>query len=125
MLGPSHVMGSGVADGETFPDFLEDRLNQSAAPQRGARYEVLNFGVSGYSLLEQLPMLKERAVTFQPNAVFITDSARLKAPVVSHLLDGGAHRVDIPFPGLDALVSRTGVRALARRRLPSSIPGYS
>ena len=74
LLGPSHVMGAGVADGETFADFLEERLNRSAAPETNIRYEVLNFGVAGYSLLQQLAMLEERAVMFQPDAVFITNS---------------------------------------------------
>ncbi len=118
LLGPSHVMGSGVADGETFADFLEERLNRSADPGANIRYEVLNFGVAGYSLLQQLSLLEERAVTFQPDAVFITDSPRLKAPIVSHLLDVVSFGVAIPFPGLDALVRRTGVTALANHGFP-------
>src|SRR5262245_18828710 len=54
ILGPSHVMGSGVADGETFSDILEERLNQAAGPASPLRYEVLNFGVAGYTLFQQL-----------------------------------------------------------------------
>ncbi len=118
LLGPSHVMGSGVADGETFADFLEERLNRLPDPGANTRYEVLNFGVAGYSLLQQLSLLEERAVTFEPDAVFITDSPRLKAPVVSHLLDVVSSGVAIPFPGLDALVRRTGVTALADHGFP-------
>jgi hypothetical protein len=111
-------MGSGVADGETFADFLEERLNRLPNPGANTRYEVLNFGVAGYSLLQQLSLLEERAVTFEPDAVFITDSPGLKAPIVSHLLDVVSSQVAIPFPGLDALVRRTGVTALADHGFP-------
>ncbi len=82
LLGPSHVMGSGVADGETFADYLEERLNQSAGAASPVRYEVLNFGVAGYSMLEQLAMLEDRVFAFQPDAVFVTDSPRAAGPIV-------------------------------------------
>jgi hypothetical protein len=113
LLGPSHVMGSGVADGETFADFLEERLNRQGNPEIRPRYEVLNFGVAGFSLLQQLAMLQDRALRFEPDAVFITDSPRQEGPVVGHLLDVVSSRVPIPFPGLVALIHRTGVDALA------------
>jgi len=118
LLGPSHVMGSGVADGETFADFLEERLNQSLERGSNVRYEVLNFGVAGFSLQQQLAMLEDRALMFQPDAVFITDSPRLKSAVVAHLLVVVSHRIAIPYPGLDALVRRTGVTALADEGFP-------
>jgi len=114
LLGPSHVMGSGVADGDTFADFLEERLNGSGSPGARARYEVLNFGVAGFSLLQQLAMLQDRALRFEPDAVFITDSPRQEGPVVGHLLDVVSSRVPIPFPGLTGLVRETGVDALAK-----------
>ncbi len=117
VLGPSHVMGSGVADGETFTEFLEAELNRTArAPNR--RYEVLNFGVAGFSLLQQLAMLEDRVLAFQPDAVFVTDSPRLTAPVVAHLVHVVWDRVPIPFPGLEALVRQTGVPALAADGIP-------
>jgi hypothetical protein len=112
LLGPSLVMGSGVADGETFADFLEERLNQSTNPGANARYEVLNFGVAGFSLLQQLAMLEERALIFRPDAVFITDNPGGKTFLEDHLLDVVSRRIDIPFPSLNALVRETGVTAL-------------
>jgi hypothetical protein len=111
------VMGSGVADGETFADFLEERLNKGNLGDN-RHYEVLNFGVAGYSLVQQLALLEERAVTFQPDAVFITDSPGLKPPVVAHLLDVVGSRIANPYPGLDALIRRTGVTAVADQGFP-------
>jgi hypothetical protein len=106
-FGPSIVMGSGVGDGETLTDFLEQHLN--AIADGGPRYEVLNFGVAGYSLLEQLALIEERAFAFQPDAVFIADSPWLHRPVVSHLLDAIFRGTPIPYPGLEDVLRRTGV----------------
>ncbi len=121
LLGPSIVMGSGVADGETFADFLEERLNQSASPGANVRYEVLNFGVAGFSLVQQLAMLEERAIMFQPDAVFITDSPRGNPVTASHLLKVVAARIPIPFPRLDQLVRETGVHARRAGRRPRPV----
>lgn len=112
LLGPSHVMGSGVADGETFADLLEERLNQAAGPASAVRYEVLNFGVAGYSLLQQLAMLDDRVFAFEPDAVFVTDGPRGKSPIVHQLLDVLERHVAIPYPGLEALLRGSGVTAL-------------
>ncbi len=123
VLGPSIVMGSGVADGETFPDFLEARLNRSAGPGSGLRYEVLNFGVPAFSLVQQLAMLEDRTLMFQPDAVLITDSPELRRTVVSHLAKAIAAGIPIPYPGLDALIRETGVHALASDGIPVPFDG--
>ena len=102
-------------------DFLEERLNRSAAPETNIRYEVLNFGVSDYSLLQQLAMLEERAVMFQPDAVFITDSQGSKGrghKSICHtfIVKG----VAIPYPELDALMPPAGGE---RDRPDPGLPG--
>jgi hypothetical protein len=118
VLGPSHVMGAGVADGETFTHFLEERLNRSAVPETNTRYEVLNFGFPDYSLLQQLAMLEERAVMFQPDAVFITDSHGSKVAVVKDLAHIIVKGVTIPYPDLKVLASRLGVNSVNDSGLP-------
>jgi D-alanyl-lipoteichoic acid acyltransferase DltB (MBOAT superfamily) len=66
MIGPSTAMGSGVEADETFEALLEDRLNrQSEQP----RFEILNFGVAGYSPLHMLYQLERRVMGFAPQAV--------------------------------------------------------
>jgi len=112
VLGPSHVMGSGVADGETFPDVLEERLNQAAGPACPLRFEVLNFGVAGYSLLQDLATLDDRVFDFQPDAVFITDSPRAVEPIIAQLSNRVYRHVEIPYPTLADLLRESGVTAL-------------
>ena len=118
LLGPSHVMGAGVADGETFADFLEERLNRSAAPETNIRYEVLNFGVTNYSLLQQLAMLEERAVMFQPDVVIITSSREAQGRVIRHLAQVIVSGITIPYPDLDALIRRLGIKTVTNPGFP-------
>lgn len=118
LIGPSHAMGAGVSDDETFAHFLEERLNWTAAPKTNRRYEVLNFGVSNYSLLQQLAMLEERAVRFQPDTVFITNAQGLEGRVIWHMVQALAKQIAIPYADLEALSRRLGVNALARPGFP-------
>ncbi|HVF62993.1 MAG TPA: hypothetical protein VNE58_03245 [Casimicrobiaceae bacterium] len=116
LLGPSHVMGSGVADNETIATLLEQRLNQAGLSNR--RFEVLNFGVAAYSLTNQLAILRDRVLGFEPDAVFVTDSPHLIEPVVQHLANAAAQRYDIPFPALTDALAQTGVTTLGERGVP-------
>jgi hypothetical protein len=118
VLGPSHVMGSGVGDGETFVDLLEQRLNLGGAAAGGTRYEVLNFGVAGYSLLQQLAMLEQRALAFEPDALLLVDSPRAREPLVGHLLGVLTAGVAVPYPDLARLLHEAGVASLAEPGAP-------
>ncbi|MEP7344886.1 MAG: hypothetical protein ABI877_06460 [Gemmatimonadaceae bacterium] len=72
MLGQSYVMGSGVADDDVFEAIVEDRLNRELSPKTGLHYEILNFGVSKYSLQQQLLILRNgRVFSFRPDYVFL------------------------------------------------------
>lgn len=118
LLGPSHVMGSGVADGETFSLLLEERLNDNDAELAQSRFEVLNFGIASFSLVDQLAMLRERGLAFEPDVVIVTDSPHARESAISSVLGIVSAGVEIPIPSLEAIVSRTGVRALVDEGVP-------
>jgi hypothetical protein len=69
LVGPSLAMGSGIADGETFEALVEQRLNRERPDDRYDRYEILNFGVEGQTLPEQVAMLENRVFDFDPDVV--------------------------------------------------------
>lgn len=68
-LGDSHMFGTGVAEGQTYLDLLERRLNAAAAP--GRRYEVLNFATPGFNTAQEVAMLEVRALAFDPDLVIV------------------------------------------------------
>ena len=121
VLGPSHVMGSGVADADTFTRLLEKELNGSA--RNGPRFEVLNFGVAAYALTQQLAAFESKVVRFKPDVVVFTDSPRLGPPVVQHMLRSIAQRYDHSYVGLKSLAARTGVQHLGDAGAPVPFDG--
>jgi hypothetical protein len=72
LLGPSFVMGSGVADGETFETLVEDRLNRDFNHPQFERFEILNFAVEGQTAPEQVALLEDRVFAFEPDVVILT-----------------------------------------------------
>ena len=71
-LGPSTTMGSGVEAHETFEELLEARLNQESIQASSTSFEILNFGVAGYSPLHVLYQLERKVFGFEPNmAIFV------------------------------------------------------
>ena len=73
VVGDSVTFGTGVADGETFCDELERALD-AAARERGQRVEVLNFGVSGYSIDDYVRTIDAKVVPLAPELVLVAYS---------------------------------------------------
>jgi hypothetical protein len=108
LTGPSFVMGLGVSDGKDFEWLLEERLNREHAGERYARYEILNFAVPGYSALQELLLMEQKGLAFQPDAFFFMAHQREEDAVVMYLADRISSGADLPYPDLIELVRRTG-----------------
>ena len=108
LTGPSFVMGLGVADGEDFEWLLEERLNGENSGNPYAGYEILNFAVPGYSAIQNLMVLEQKALDFQPNAIFFMAHQREEEAVVKYLADRLSVRADLPYPELIELSRRAG-----------------
>jgi hypothetical protein len=118
VLGPSYVMGTGVGDDETFTKVLEGLLNEGRSDPSG--FEVLNFGVAGYSFLQELAILEDRVLDFAPDVVVLTASAPSvnDRVLVGHLMTVLESGVEIPYPGLVAILERVGIRPSEDRGVP-------
>ncbi len=108
LTGPSFVMGYGVANDEGFEWLLEDRLNQENAGNPYANYEILNFAVPGYSAIQNLIILEQKALPFQPNAIFFMAHQREEDAVVKYLADRLSVEADLPYPDLLELARQAG-----------------
>ncbi len=67
VLGDSIVWGHGLPLADTFPKQLERLLD----PDASGRFEVLNFGVSGYSARQEVGIFRARAAAFHPDLVIV------------------------------------------------------
>jgi hypothetical protein len=68
VLGDSVTFGFGVENEETYPSMLEKMLNQTDSRHK---YEVLNFGVGGYSSQDEALVLRDKAIQWNPDLVVI------------------------------------------------------
>ncbi len=108
LMGPSFVMGYGVNDGEDFDSLLEDRLNQENSGTPYAGYEILNFAVPGYSAVQNLMVMEQKALDFQPNAVFYMAHQREEEAVIKYVADRLSLGAELPYPDLLALAQQAG-----------------
>jgi hypothetical protein len=102
-------MGYGVSDDEGFEPLLEDRLNRENTGNPYNKYEILNFAVPGYSGIQNLMVLEQKALPFQPNAMFFMAHQREEEAVVLYLADRLSVGADLPYPDLMELAHRAGV----------------
>lgn len=116
LLGASHTKGSGVADDATFENVVEDRLTAS-----GLEVEILNFSAGGYGPLSRLAMLRDKALSFDPDAVVIVGVDEWEW-VVTELANSNDKGHPLPFPELLRRLEDAGVeeglpRIVAEQRL--------
>src|SRR5687768_1212124 len=71
LLGASYEVGASVKVEESFESILEARLNTDAPRAPLRRYEILNFAVGGYSVLQNAVVAEQKAFTFAPNAIVV------------------------------------------------------
>jgi lysophospholipase L1-like esterase len=69
VLGDSITFGYWVAEEDAFPRQLEAMLNEVRG--EGPRVEVLNFGVPGYNLDQEIETLRSKALAFAPDVVVV------------------------------------------------------
>ncbi len=109
MLGASYVMASGVTRDEDFETLVERRLNRENTGQAYSSYEILNFAVAGYNPLSQIWVLKDKAMAFQPDAVFYVGHPNDKRRVVYNVAARVHQRIELPEPYLREIRRRAGV----------------
>ena len=68
VLGDSTTFGYGVKIEESYPKVLEDLLNKNF---KNKKIEVLNFGVSGFNLIDYYNVFKEYGAEFLPDCIII------------------------------------------------------
>ena len=120
LLGPSHVMGNGVADDETFEALVEKRLNRELPLGGYDRVEILNFAVDGYSLPQQVAILEDRVLGFGPDVVIATHYHRNRLMTERYLLKLVSNGVERRY-GVYDFLSRAGVVDAGHGHIP--VPG--
>ena len=108
LVGPSYVMGSGVNDEETFEAILEQHLN-TVAGDSGSNYEILNFGVAGVSILQQLYTLDEKALEFSPSAFYVVSHQEEYSTLTRNLANMYRIGAEIPYDFVKEIGIEAGI----------------
>ena len=111
LVGSSGEMGWGVGDGETYEALLEGRLAREETPKTGLRYEVLNFGVNGWSAIEQAAAIRDRVAPFAPDVVIYGAHSGDRYFVMTRLAKGIRLGVAPPEPFLADLAQSAALDA--------------
>jgi len=107
MIGGSIAQGPGVVHEETFEYLLEQRLNREHAGGQYAKYEILNFSVGGYNILQQLTALEKNVFDFKPDALFCMSVTRDEMRTFNFLLETPFET--IPYEDVREIIRRAGV----------------
>lgn len=111
LLGASFTMGAGVPEDLTHESLLENRLNRDGpgAPRR--HYEILNFAVGGYGILQNVVVADRKVFPFAPNAVLLVIHGIEPLRMIGHLSQLVQERAGIEYPYVRQKLQEAGVRS--------------
>ncbi len=122
LIGASMEVAAGVELDQTYEALIENRLNQELAGRAHHSYEILNFAVGGYSMVQKLLVVRDRVPAFQPDLVLLTLHATEERRLHNHLANVIAGSVTDPF--LDSILAGSAItlgmeESDVRRLLPA------
>lgn len=109
LLGSSYAMGAGVEAHHTFEALLEERLNREHAGQTYDRYEILNFSVGGYSVLQNVEVARQKMQAFAPDMVFFIAHSTEDRRLGMNLRRLIREQPSIPYAPVQHRLAQTGL----------------
>jgi hypothetical protein len=111
LIGSSNSMGTGVPRADMFERLVEEHLNKNLGGQAYERFEVVNFSVPRYHLLERVYIAEQVAPEFKPDLMLIEVTMRdlrqaLYESVIRRIREGR----DLHFDFLKDIVKRANVK---------------
>jgi hypothetical protein len=110
ITGPSFVMGSGVSDEEVFEAVLEGKLNRDLNGRTYDKYEILNFGIAGYTAIQELYQLENDILQFKPDVVIWVGHHLETQNVIRYLADRVSLGIDIPYEEINQILAKAGAK---------------
>ena len=111
LLGDSISLGP---YGHDFVSLLETRLNQAYTTDQVHKFQILNFAVPGYSLLQMMDVALEKTSKFHPDAYMVELSSQEVLGSRNHVVRLVTSGTDLKYDFLRALIARAGIRPTDR-----------
>jgi hypothetical protein len=99
--------------GHDYVALLEERLNQANLTPDTQRYQILNFSVYGYGIVQMMDAALERAPKFQPDVYMVALTqleANRKGGWGSHITSLVLNGVDLKYDFLRRVVAQAGIQ---------------
>ena len=110
LVGSSFTMASGVAHEATAETIVENSLNRDGGRLRAKRFEILNFSVGGYGLLNNVAVMEEKVLPCHPSAVLLVlhsvEEGGIRSQLVAMARDGSGDA----HPYVRDVLRRAGVK---------------
>jgi len=110
LLGSSHALGSGVEDDQVFEQLVEDRLNRLTAKTDSNHFEILNFSVGGYSVLQCVKLSDSKIFEFGPDAVIYVAHPREARRLMTRSIELLQNGTDLEYDFLKDIYRKSGIR---------------
>jgi hypothetical protein len=97
--------------GHSFPQLLESALNRDCLTPEIQKYELLNFSVPGYILLQKMDIALERAPLFHPDVYVVQLDSNEVPGARRHVGRMVARGTDLKYDFLRRMTAEAGVRS--------------
>jgi hypothetical protein len=106
IVGGSYVMGSGVSNEENFPALIEDTLNALGVN----KIEVLNYGVGGYFLIQNVFVVENKITDYKPDYLFFFIHSSYRTRCIESFANLLQRKAVITSPYLKSITERAGIK---------------
>jgi hypothetical protein len=100
-----------VPQADHFETLLESRLNNEQTGGRSAGFEILNFGVAGYSIVQNAIVAERKVPRFSPDALIYLGHVHEQERLLEQLNRAMRRQTDLQDEFLRTIVHRAGVHA--------------
>jgi hypothetical protein len=107
------LMGDSVSlgpYGHSYDQLLEHKLNDCCTTKEIEQYQVLNFSVPGYLLIQKMDVAIERAKQFHPDVYVVAITSREKGGLIFWLAGLNKSGVDLKYDFLKKIETQAGVK---------------
>jgi hypothetical protein len=97
--------------GHSFETLLEKKLNRDALTPEVERYQMLNFSVRGYILLQKMDVALEKAPKFHPDVYVVNLDSQEILGSFKHIAKLLVRGTDLKYDFLKRITAQAGVRS--------------
>jgi hypothetical protein len=110
LVGSSLSLGGGVPQEKTFEALLEDRLNREEPAASRRRFEILNFSVIAYGILQNVAVTERKVFPFEPNSVLLMIHSNEDIRMEAHLVSLYKAGIPIEYPYVRQKLQQAGIK---------------